>query len=212
MWIGVKVKSKYIFKGIKMRQPSPEKKKFMGDNKEELGKIIQRENNRRSKRGVIPLSNDEIGDAIDTMMDIVSGGGRLREYTFPATANPIEPKKVAPPTTGPSPGPVIQSQRMTPKPREGEIIFSISRCLNGFMLGVSDKELPYIFKNKKELFDIMEDVVFTKQFLKPKAEKPMEVETGKHSITEVKDEKKPKAISIQRAKEKKRKKDKAAAN
>jgi len=134
-----------------MNKPSPEKHKFFKDHNADINTIVARENGRRSKRGLASLSDVEIDTTLDALMDVVSGGGRIRQYTFPETSNPIEPK----------PMDRIIPRKEIATPKTGNT-FTIENCFNGFLLTVPGNPLPYVFKTENELFEILKEVVFVK--------------------------------------------------
>lgn len=143
--------------------PDPAKIKFIKENKEDVSKMVQRENVRRSRAQADPLSDAEIDEAVGEMMEIVDNGGRIRQFQFPEIKAPQLPhdqkiRDIASPTQH-------RIEKSVPRPqntRQQATSFEVVSCKNGFILNIGKNGTvePFVFKNAKELMRIFKNTLF----------------------------------------------------
>ena len=148
-----------------MVEPDPKKIAFLRSNKDEISKMVMRENRRRAVRNIPSLSDDEMDIAITEMMSIVADKQRLGAFKFPNTGVPIEPQKD-------NPHPQDQRQPKRPQSPNNSYSFEAVGCANGFLLNVASAKGPksFIFKTEDDLMVIFRETVFA-EFEKLKAKK-----------------------------------------
>jgi|TARA_Y100000310_G_C20693769_1_gene824077 hypothetical protein len=136
--------------------PDPRKIKFFRENKEVIDKKVRSENVRRSRRDIDPLSDDEIDQAIQEMMEMAADNGRVQSYKFPMISKPIEPQDHGPSLTINKP--------QIPKIKGANIFtFEAKICSNGYLLSVANNNdiESYIFKDENDLVEIFRETVFS---------------------------------------------------
>lgn len=120
---------------------SEEKKQFFINHKEEIGKLIEKFNGRRIHAGADPLTEDEIDQGVEEMMELAQSGGNLMTYRFPI----------------PEPNRVVKTE--SPKIQGSKVSFEIVKCSNGFIMTQAGKD-AFIFKTAQELLGILKGVLF----------------------------------------------------
>lgn len=158
-------------------EPDPKKVAFFQSNKAEISEMIKRENIRRERRNLIPLSEDEIDDAIGEMMSLVAEKQRIRAFKFPELPKKPEPQR--PSNVVPMPQ---SPKRQSANPKA--FMFETMVCANGFLLSVTAPDGPqqFIFKTEDDLMEIFRETVF-KRFREMKLK-----EKGNQNGREIDDE------------------------
>lgn len=125
--------------------PTPEKIKFYEANKDEMNTLVIKENSRRSATKEKLLTEDDIDEALDDIMDLVSSGGKISDFKFKGGVSVAKANV----TVNGS----IDSKDNDPS----AINFSIARCQNGFLLKSSDDK--FIFKTQRDLLKIISGII-----------------------------------------------------
>lgn len=133
-------------------QISEENKYFYSEHKDDIDKIVARENQKRTSSGKAALSSDEINSAFPAMQSLVDAGSRVRQFTFPESFETGKTEETR--NTG-------FAQQHTKKIQKinGDVFnFRIVKVLNGYVLNCEhdSEEKPYIFKTRDELVEILE--------------------------------------------------------
>lgn len=124
--------------------PSPENIAFFQANQGAIAALVEKENARRSRRGISILTEAEIDAGVEEMLQISLKGKPWSSYRFPL----------------PSSVPVVSQKAHISASQSEKLQFEISKCENGFVMSALGTQ--YIFKTPKELMGIFVKVLFGK--------------------------------------------------
>lgn len=158
--------------------PNQQNLNFLRENKADVSFVIRKENKRRERRSMPPLNEMDIDDAVTEMREIHASGKSIRSYKFPATSDPIQPKKPATVDTSPAPRELASPRKLL---KHNSFHFEVALCANGFLLNINKNGAiePFIFKTPDELMEIFKDTLFVELERLKEKKAPKKPETPK---------------------------------